>query len=256
MLRGPTPTPTSLRAPRRRRGVTLIEALITTLLFSFVMTGIYVFYTTIQGTLNRGEMKTDLQQSARIGLNRMVREIRMLGYDPESAIAALIRDNPSMNLGTRPLQDAAIRAASPDCFSFVTYYNDDSTPPAVLRTIQVTYSLGPRPVLPKLPTLQRQQDGWDATSRTFTLSSTQPQAESVNLLSFMYYDQSNGILSPSGGLTNKCPPGSSYQPSLQLDDSQIRAISRVAITLQTQGSPFGAAAEFYTLTGDVYLRNR
>ncbi|MCX5735522.1 MAG: prepilin-type N-terminal cleavage/methylation domain-containing protein [candidate division NC10 bacterium] len=256
MLRGPTPTPTSLRALRGRSGVTLIEALITTVLFSLVMSGVYVFYTTMQGTLSRGEMKTDLQQSARIGLNRMVREIRMLGYDPESAIATLIRDNPSMNLGPRPLLDAAIRAASPDCFSFVTYYNDNSSPPAVLRTIQVTYTLGPRPALPKLPTLQRQQDAWDATSRTFTLSSTQPQAESVNLLSFMYYDQSNGILSPSGGLTYKCPPGSSYQPSSQLDYSQIRAVRRVAITLQTQGSPFRAAAEFYTLTGDVYLRNR
>lgn len=254
MLRGPTPTPTSLRASRGRRGVTLIEALITTVLFSLVMSGVYVFYTTMQGTLSRGEMKTDLQQSARIGLNRMVREIRMLGYDPESAIATLIRDNPSMNLGPRALLDAAIRAASPDCFSFVTYYNDNS----VLRTIQVTYSLGSRPALPKLPTLQRQQDRWNdpSTPRTFTLSSPQPQAESVNLLSFMYYDQSNGILSPSGGLTDKCPPGSSDPPPPQLDYSQKRAVRRVAITLQTQGSPFRAAAEFYTLTGDVYLRNR
>ena len=240
MWRGPT----SLRALRGRRGVTLIEVLISTALFSLVMTGIYMLYTTMQGTLSRGEMKTDLQQSARIGLNRMVREIRMLGYDPQTAIANLPVTNPPLD---------AIRAASPDCFSFVTYWNDNS----VLRTIQVTYSLEhPRPVLPKLPTLQRQQDGWDATLRIFTLSSTQPQAESVNLLKFEYYNRYNEFLSPVAGLTYKCPPGSSNQPASQLDYPQIREIRRVAITLQTQGSPFRAFAEFYTLTSDVYLRNR
>ena len=225
-----------------RRGVTLIEVLISTALFSLVMTGVYMLYTTMQGTLSRGEVKTDLQQSARIGLNRMVREIRMLGYDPDNAIAMLQTSNPPLD---------AIRTASPTCFSFVTYYNDGSTTPATPRSIQVTYYLSGT-------SMERRQDPWDGTGHTFTLSTTniQPQAESVSLLTFAYYNRYNEILSPSASLTYNCPPGSSNQPASQLDYFQIRQVRRVAITLQTQGSPFAAAAEFYTLTSDVYLRNR
>jgi len=234
--------PTRLRALRGRPGVTLIEVLISTALFSLVMTGIYMLYTTMQGTLSRGEMKTDLQQSARIGLNRMVREIRMLGYDPENAIGNLL-------VTDRPL--GAIRTASPTCFAFVTYYNDSSTSPATSKSIQVTYYLSST-------SLQRRQDPWNSTGKTFTVvsSNIQPQAESVNLLKFEYYNRYNEVLSPVASLTYKCPPGSSNQPSSQLDYYQIREIRRVTITLQTAGSPFQAAPEFYRLTGDVYLRNR
>ena len=234
--------PTRLRALRGRPGVTLIEVLISTALFSLVMTGIYMLYTTMQGTLSRGEMKTDLQQSARIGLNRMVREIRMLGYDPDGAIAKLPVTNPPLG---------PIRAASPSCLSFVSYYNDTEVNPARERSIQVTYYLDGT-------TLRRRQDKW--TGSTFGdpdhPATPEPQAELVSLLTFTYYDRYNAILSPVAGLPYKCPPGSSNQPSSQLDYYQIREVRRVAITLQTAGSPFQAAPEFYRLTSDVYLRNR
>jgi prepilin-type N-terminal cleavage/methylation domain-containing protein len=242
--------PTRLRALRGRPGVTLIEVLISTALFSLVMTGIYMLYTTMQGTLSRGEMKTDLQQSARIGMNRMVREIRMLGYDPQNAIASLPVTNPPLG---------PIRAASPSCLSFVSYYNDTDPGPAVLKSVQVTYYLSGT-------TLQRRQDPWTGSTFNLTIpNAIQPQAEMVTPslpnppgpgLTFTYYDRYNAILSPSTLLTYKCPPGSSNQPSSQLDYYQIREVRRVAITLQTQGSPFRALGEFYTLTSDVYLRNR
>ncbi len=70
----------------RCRGVTLLETLIASALFSLVIGGVYLLYTTMQNTLNRGELLTDVQQNARVGLDRMVQEIRMAGYNTGFAV--------------------------------------------------------------------------------------------------------------------------------------------------------------------------
>ncbi|MBI3085298.1 MAG: prepilin-type N-terminal cleavage/methylation domain-containing protein, partial [candidate division NC10 bacterium] len=71
---------TSERAPAwANEGFTLVETLIAAALFSVVITGVYVLYTTMQSTLSRGELKSGLQQNARVGLDRMIQEIRMAG---------------------------------------------------------------------------------------------------------------------------------------------------------------------------------
>ena len=98
------------RLRRGDRGVTLLEVLISTALFAFVMGGVYLLYTTMLGTMNRGELAADIQQNARVGLGRMVQEIQMAGYDPSGAIPQVALDPKD-----------AIRAASPSCFSFVAY---------------------------------------------------------------------------------------------------------------------------------------
>jgi type II secretory pathway component PulJ len=224
--------------------VTLIEVLISTALFAFVTAGTYSLYTTMQGALNKGEMKTDLQQNARVGLSRMTQEIRMLGHDPENRLSTLISTSP-------PFRE--IRAAGLNCLSFVTYQNDDA---GTARTIQVTYDLNST-------VLRRRQDPWvpdinNPSVGTFMNGSAQPLAELVDMLTFTYYDRFNGILSPVTGLTAKCPaaPASSNQPASQLSNAQMRYIRRIAVTLRTRDSRPGVFSEFYTVTADVYLRNR
>ena len=44
------------RLRRGDRGVTLLEVLISSALFAFVMGGVYLLYTTMLGTMNRGEL--------------------------------------------------------------------------------------------------------------------------------------------------------------------------------------------------------
>lgn len=222
------------RRPRGHgRGFSLIEVLIAAALFTLVMAGVYLLYTTMQDTLARGEMKSDLQQNARVGLDRLVQELRMAGYDPENALATV---------STNPYHD--IRAAGDSCVSFVTYRSQTSAE----RTVQVTYWLSGG-------TLRRREDSWSAASRAFIPPATtdaEPLAESVSVLNFTYYDASNRILRPSA-VGAACPPGTAAALTT-LDDAQANQVRRVAVTLRTLQNR--TAPESYTLTSYVYLRNR
>ena len=228
---------TSERVPGRGgRGFTLVETLIAAALFSVVITGVYVLYTTMQSTLSRGELKSDLQQNARVGLDRMVQEIRMAGYDPSGAIP----------LVTLPPK-AAIRAASSTCLSFVSYNPSDGA------SAQITYDLNGT-------TLRRKEEPWVVASLAFSGGSgAQPQAESVNALTFTYYDANNAVLTPASWTsTHRCPPKADQpaQAIVQLDYYQMQQIRRVAIVLRTKDSRPAVSSEYFTLTSDVRLRNK
>jgi Tfp pilus assembly protein PilW len=214
-------------------GFSLLEVLVTGALYAVVIAGVYLLYTTMQGTLTRGEMKSDLQQNARVGLDRMVQELRMAGYDPENALGqvAVQRFN-------------EIRAAAGDCLSFVTYRTHNGSE----RTVRVTYSLS-------AGALRRREEDWVQASTTFGPAHTQPVAEAVSQLAFIYYDGFNRIVTPSGAVLGGCPPGSA--PSIPLlDTTQAAQVRRVSVTLRTLEARPRVPPESYTLTSHVYLRNR
>ena len=209
------------------------EVLVATALFSVVMAGVYLLYITMQGTLTRGEMKSDLHQNARVGLDRMVQELRMAGYDPENAL---------QQVANQPFNE--IRAAGGSCLSFVTYRKHVASE----KSVRVTYSVNST-------TLRRREDDWDPVGKVFSGSATQPLANAVSQLTFTYYDAFHRILKPSGAVVGGCPSGS--LPSIQLLDSvQAGQMRRVGITLRTLESRARVAPESYTLTSHVYLRNR
>jgi len=224
------------------RGVTLIETLISSALFAIVIAGVYSVYTAMQGTLLRGEMKADLQQNARIGLGRMVSEIRMAGNDPNNVL-----------FKATPQPRAAIRAASANCLSFIA---SDETG----ATKQVTYFLDGT-------TLKRNEQPWvDLTTGppptgTFTGGAgAQPLAESVPSLVFTYYDEYNKVIAPvSWTSTHTCPPDLGVtvaSASVQLPYWRMRLVRRIGISLRTQEVRPGVAPDSFTLTTDVRLRNR
>ena len=216
------------------RGFSLLEVLVTTALFSVVLAGVYLLYTTMQETFARGEMQSDLQQNARVGLDRMAQELRMAGYDYQSALA---------QVASQPFN--AIRAAGASCLAFVTTrIHDDGSE----RSVQVTYRLSGT-------SLERREDDWDPVGRVFAAPSTQPLAEAVIRLAFTYYDAFSALLQPSGAVTGGCPPGTAPSLSL-LDSTQGRQVRRVGIVLQTQETRPRVAPQSYTLTSHVYLRNR
>jgi type II secretory pathway component PulJ len=225
------------------RGVTLLEVLISSALFAFVMGGVYVLYTTMLGTMNRGELAADIQQNARVGLSRMVQEIQIAGYDPSLAIPQVVLDPKD-----------AIRAASPSCLSFVAYQlSHPSSGPPTETSYQITYDLSGT-------TLRRRAGGWDAAALAFTAGGgAQPLAENVDRLEFTYYDQhGQTIAAQPWASTHRCPPvaGAAAQTTLQLDFKQLRLVRRVGITLRTRDTRPGVFSEFFTLSADVRLRNR
>lgn len=65
------------------KGFTLIELLITMLISGIVMASIYSAFQSQQNSYTAQDQVAEMQQNLRTGLDLMIREIRMAGYDPE-----------------------------------------------------------------------------------------------------------------------------------------------------------------------------
>lgn len=85
---------------RNQKGITLIELMIATSVLGIAVSGMYSAYRSQLKTFMIQKQTAEMQQNIRAGLDIMVREIRMAGYDP---------------LGTA---DAAILTASADSIEF------------------------------------------------------------------------------------------------------------------------------------------
>lgn len=74
----------------RSEGLTLVEVMMTLLIFATVLAVVNNVFFTTQGLYNRTQQRADLQMTTRAGLNVMMTEIRALGCDPtEAGIAGL-----------------------------------------------------------------------------------------------------------------------------------------------------------------------
>ena len=64
----------------KNRGVTLIELLVALVISSILIAAFYRLFISQQQTYSVQEQVTDMQQNARVGINRMMSEIRMAGF--------------------------------------------------------------------------------------------------------------------------------------------------------------------------------
>jgi len=67
---------------RNKKGITLIELMIATSVLGIAVSGMYSAYRSQQKTYMIQKQTAEMQQNIRAGLDIMVREIRMAGYDP------------------------------------------------------------------------------------------------------------------------------------------------------------------------------
>jgi prepilin-type N-terminal cleavage/methylation domain-containing protein len=234
------------RFPRSSVGFSLVEVLVSTALFSLVLASMYLLYTTMLGTMSRGEMFSDLQQNARVGLQRMVQDVRMAGYDPSNAIPSL---------ATPP--QGFIRAATAGCLSFIGYQVQASAD----LTYRISYYLDPvSGVSPPIYTLKRLAEPWVST--TFGASGgAQPLAENIAALTLTYYDQDNRNIVPTGAWTStpQCPSPVPPPPALPpplLTANQLALVYRIGISIKTRDTRPRTSLEYYTLDTYVQLRNR
>ena len=227
------------RFPRWSVGFSLVEVLVSTALFSLVLASMYLLYTTMLGAMSRGEMFSDLQQNARVGLQRMVQEVRMAGYDPSNAIPLLA-----------PAPKDSIRAAAAGCLSFIGYQIQASAD----LTYQISYYLDGT-------TLKRRAEPW-ASSAFGDSGGAQPLAENILALSLTYYDLDNREIVPGAWTaSHQCPlpPFSAVPPSAtltQLTYLQLAQVRRIGISIRTRDTRPLSSFEFYTLNSYVQLRNR
>jgi Tfp pilus assembly protein PilW len=210
---------------------------------SVVMASVYVLYVAMHETLNKGELKADLQQNARVGLAQMTQEIRMAGYDPPVGSPPK-PVSPQIVLVPR----APLRAATPKCFSFLADVSGTGT------ADQITFEFDS-----SLKALRRRVDNWSGSPKyEFAGGTFQPLAQSIESLTFTYFDVNNVELTPAPwSSTQRCPPtkGAPVASLTQLTFEQLAQVRRVAITLKTQGSRPGVTSEAFILTSDVHLRN-
>ena len=161
-------------ARRRERGFTTMEILVTSVLLGPVMIVAFLMVDSLQGAYTRGERIADLQQSARIGMARMVRELRTAGLDPSSVIPSLPIAGP-------------IQRAESNRIAFITDSNGDGSS----EKIEFRLDLSGDP-----PVLRRQQwatwDGaWSGTN------GAQPLAERITVLEIAYFGGGGSEIPPS-----------------------------------------------------------
>ena len=145
------------------RGFTLAEAIIAAALSSFILLGLYLMYETNQVSFTKGERQTDLQQNARIALDRIVRELRLAGSDPSGILAG---------------GGTAILVAEASRVQFYADVDSNST------TDRIEYSFDAAAQL-----IRRQF--WSGNGAS---AGTEQLAQAVTALAFAYFDGSNNLL--------------------------------------------------------------
>ncbi len=227
----------SRRHPRAPHGLTLVELLISMALFALVSTGSYLLYTAMLGTYTTGEVRAEVQQTARVALAQLVQELRGAGADPSGALP----------LVTLP-PHAALRAAQGTCLSVI----GSVAPGGAESSVQISYWFDS-----SQRTLYRRVDAW--TPPAFTGGTVQPLARAIQAIQLTYYDAAGSALTLSPQAAPQfCPPAASgptpTPPQLGYED--LRRVRRVGITLRAQASGPRGTDEVYVLTSDVDLRNR
>ena len=101
-----------------RKGLTLIELLVSLSIFLVVLLAVYQLFTTSEATYVSGTRKQDAQQQARLAMDEMARSIRMAGYIPENFDRLAAAGNPLNDvndvIGNARL---AIRMATPQALA-------------------------------------------------------------------------------------------------------------------------------------------
>jgi prepilin-type N-terminal cleavage/methylation domain-containing protein len=69
--------------PRSHNGFTVVEVLISAVIFLVIMMAMYQLFTSSQANYAGGTRKANVQQNARLAMEEMVRDLRMAGYRPE-----------------------------------------------------------------------------------------------------------------------------------------------------------------------------
>lgn len=72
----------------RTSGFTLVEVLIAMSISLVVITALYSAFTLQYKHINVQEQVAEMQQSARVAMDRMIKDIRMAGYNPTRAVAS------------------------------------------------------------------------------------------------------------------------------------------------------------------------
>ena len=210
-----------------RKGLTLIEVLVSMTIFLVVLLAIYQLFDTSHATYESGTRKQDVQQQARLAMDEMVRALRMAGYAPENFDADITNDLTA----TARLHVATANAIA--AFG--------SLEGGTQSTVFLFCRSG--------NTLVKKVSANTADAATYTCNNADALADNVTLLRFTYFDQNGNQL--AANLDGKATGAAlDLAPRLQRD-----GVRTIVITLQITEPVPRQQPQVYTLTSTVKLRN-
>ncbi len=196
-----------MKAGDNQNGFTLLEALIMSSIFVIVLIAVYMSFESGQKTVTWGEIKAEVQQTARVAMGMMANEIRTAGYDPSNAITLL--------------PTTAVQAANPNTVTFIGDVDGDNV------TDRVTYRLQGTQVI-------RDFSSWIGAA--FPAPGPDQLADGVTALTFAYFDGNDVEILPvpiaaanlpnirriTIGLTTQAPAGGKPETFPLIMDVRLR----------------------------------
>lgn len=217
-------------ALRGQAGFTLVELMVAMSIFLLILVGIFQVFDPSRNAYQVSERKLDVQQNARVAMDRMARQIRMAGYFPENTDANNANDlSNSIQIATESALSVAGDLDNTGASSVYTFCRDSSG----LRRVQ----------------------GAIGAAGSYTCANGQLMAESVTALSFAYFDSANNpVPNPPTGPYNLDAQGLGGAPSFA-SVAERSIVRRIVIMVTARETVPGQPAQTYTLASDVRLRN-
>lgn len=210
-----------------RKGLTMIEVMVSLLIFLVVLMALYQIFETSYSTYSSGTRKQDVQQQTRLAMEEIVRSLRMAGYAPENYDVDTANDL----TGTARIHVATANALA------VFGDLDGAAQSAVFLYCQNGNTA----------LVKRSAD--TAAAATYTCSNADVIADNVSLLRFTYFDVNGAQL--TGDLDGK-----TVGAPLDLAPRTNRdAVRTIVVTLQATEVAPHQKTQVYTLTSTVRLRN-
>ena len=215
---------------RGQDGFTLVELMVAMSIFLLILVGIFQVFDPSRNAYQVSERKLDVQQNARVAMDRMARQIRMTGYFPENV------DNDNTNDLQNPIQVGTESALS------VAGDLDGTGASNVYTFCRDAAGL-------------RRVSGAIGAGAAYTCANGQLMAESVTALSFAYFDSANNpVPNPPTGPFNLDAQGLGGAPTF-VNVAQRSIVRRIVIMVTARQNVPGQPAQTYTLASDVRLRN-
>lgn len=246
------------------RGLTLVEILIASSIFLVLLFGIYSVFESSRTTVAAGEGKADIQQNARVAMELMGQDLRLVGYGFPTGAGAVTAATPTSMTFWADLTNASTILLNPvnpgdttltvqnasgiqrgDIIYLINGGQSEQVTVAsvIPGTTSVTASSGATAAYPAGAQVTRPKlITYSLNAGTISKDDGEggglhPLAYDVQALQFRYFDGNDVEIVPG---------------NLAADLANIRRIS-IAITMQ---SPPGlVTGQAYTLTSDVRVRN-
>ncbi len=213
-------------------GFTIVEMMIALSIFFLVVAGLFQIFGPSNVMYAAGHRKLDNQQSARVAMDTMVRQMRMTGFFPENF------DSPDVIpdlVGPVPIHIATDSALA-------IFGDTDGT--GASRVLLFCRNGGEVRMLREPPAVA-----------TYQCGNGQVIAENITDLRFAYFDLDNMPIPAVPAVPYQLDgQGVGVAPNFA-DTTQRGAVRTVVITVTAQQNVPGQAAQVYTLSSNIRFRN-